>query len=311
MFLIGVIGLVFVTALFFLLWWLIEPSAVESIVGRHETGRVKSDLPQEKTETHSDDYSHRYGTKSAQTTTAPGFFVSSYTVPNFQVDDKGAIGERRVADTLYVLDRDKYYTINNLLLPVNGSSVQIDHVVVSVFGVFVIETKNYKGVIFGDKDSENWDHNVYGIKYQFRNPVLQNLGHLGALKYTLRRNDDIFIPIVVFSGDCVLRVNAFDNIVVTLPDLKDRILSFDRQVLSIDEANQIVAALLHANISSRENDRKHIEEVKRKAEDAEKSIRSGICPRCGAELVMKTEGYQTFMVCKNHPRCSFSTKPNH
>ena len=51
----------------------------------------------------------------------------------------------------------EYYRLNNITLPLaNGGSTQIDHIIVSVHGIFVIETKNYKGWIYGNEKQRQW-----------------------------------------------------------------------------------------------------------------------------------------------------------
>jgi hypothetical protein len=87
---------------------------------------------------------------------------------------KGRRGEKQVAALLALLPKDRYKVINDLLIQKGGHSTQIDHVVVSVYGVFVIETKYYRGWIYGGENSEYWTKNVYSHKYELRNPLWQN-----------------------------------------------------------------------------------------------------------------------------------------
>lgn len=61
---------------------------------------------------------------------------------------KGKSGEKMVAERLEILDGDKYI-INNIMINDNGKSRQIDHIAITEYGVFVIETKNYNGDIYG------------------------------------------------------------------------------------------------------------------------------------------------------------------
>ena len=85
---------------------------------------------------------------------------------------KGEMGEKRVAGILSRLPRGKYLVINDLLVRhANGHTSQIDHVVVSEYGIFLIETKNYTGWIYGGVNSEYWTQNIYGKKYQMYNPI--------------------------------------------------------------------------------------------------------------------------------------------
>ena len=110
------------------------------------------------------------------------------------------MGERRVASRLKRLPEDRYKVINNLLITNGQYTSQIDHVVVSVYGVFVIETKTYKGWIYGGEESEYWTQNIYGNKYKLRNPIHQNYGHIKALKNVLKDYPPLpYVSIVAFS----------------------------------------------------------------------------------------------------------------
>ena len=121
---------------------------------------------------------------------------------------KGRRGEKQVAALLSLLPKDKYKVINDLLIQRGGYSTQIDHVVVSVYGVFVIETKYYRGWIYGGENSEYWTKNVYGHKYDLRNPLWQNEGHIKAVSRLL--DDPGLVPIysiVAFSSQAKLKVD--------------------------------------------------------------------------------------------------------
>lgn len=118
------------------------------------------------------------------------------------IPSKGNIGEKHVAKMLKRLPRDKYAVINNLLLNDSGQTSQVDHVVISRYGVFVIETKVYQGRIYGGEDNEYWTQNIYGHKYQFRNPILQNYGHIKSIKKKNRRlqQSAVYIHHCIFSS---------------------------------------------------------------------------------------------------------------
>src|SRR5437870_2475422 len=75
----------------------------------------------------------------------------------------GRSGERFVAKRLSELGSTNYRVLNDLLLSSNGSlaSTQIDHVVVSNYGIFCIETKAYSGWIFGNARDEYWTQVIY------------------------------------------------------------------------------------------------------------------------------------------------------
>lgn len=119
---------------------------------------------------------------------------------------KGKYGELKVSWQLNRLYYKKYKVINDVLIRSNSRSSQIDHIVVSVYGVFIIETKNYKGWIFGHESSDFWTQTLFQYKYQFRNPVIQNWEHINTLKSVLQEFPFTpYYPIIVFTGDARLK----------------------------------------------------------------------------------------------------------
>jgi len=127
---------------------------------------------------------------------------------------KGIIGEKSISSILYLLDKSKYSVINNIVLERDTKTSQIDHVVISDFGIFVIETKNYKGWIVGNEKSEHWTQVLFKRKQRFYNPIKQNLGHINVLKTYLSKYPSInYIPIVVFLSKSDIKVKTTYNII--------------------------------------------------------------------------------------------------
>ena len=54
----------------------------------------------------------------------------------------------------------EYYVMDDVVLNTVRGTTQIDHIVISKYGVFVIETKNYRGIIYGNDDSKKWNQNI-------------------------------------------------------------------------------------------------------------------------------------------------------
>lgn len=99
------------------------------------------------------------------------------------------------------LDLNSWYLFNNVTLPCGIGTTQIDHILVSRFGVFVIETKHYKGWIFGDEKSKQWTQVVWGYKYRFQNPLHQNYKHVKAVRDLLNfLPSEQIIGLVIFAG---------------------------------------------------------------------------------------------------------------
>ncbi len=121
---------------------------------------------------------------------------------------KGRFGEAVVSvGALKRLDPKVYRVFNDIVLPRpdGKGTTQIDHVVVSPFGIFVIETKNYAGWIFGDETSRNWTQVIYGRKNRFQNPLHQNALHVRALTIATGLPRDLFHNLVYFAGEAILK----------------------------------------------------------------------------------------------------------
>lgn len=127
---------------------------------------------------------------------------------------KGLIGEKTVASILYLLDKSEYKIINNIVLKYGNYTTQIDHIVISDFGIFVIETKNYKGWILGYENSEYWTQVIFRRKEKFYNPIRQNLSHIRALKNCLCEFTNIeYKSIIAFSTNADIKVNTTTDVV--------------------------------------------------------------------------------------------------
>lgn len=113
---------------------------------------------------------------------------------------KGKIGEMFVGAFLKRLGNE-YTVINNVTLVTVDDSTQIDHIVASLKGIWVIETKNYQGRIFGtDKDS-TWTQKLGRKTFKFQNPLRQNYKHTKYLAKHLGLNESTIATLVVFLGD--------------------------------------------------------------------------------------------------------------
>ncbi|WP_201565221.1 NERD domain-containing protein [Psychrobacter sp. CMS30] len=120
---------------------------------------------------------------------------------------KGVLGETVINIAMWLkLEKDVYHRLNNITLPLaNGGSTQIDHVIVSIYGIFVIETKNYKGWIFGNEKQRQWTQVIMGRKYKFQNPLRQNYLHIKTLADLLALDLNYFHSMIAFIGECELK----------------------------------------------------------------------------------------------------------
>lgn len=130
--------------------------------------------------------------------------AASYAWQKLYPKAKGWLGERHVRRILSHFKSPDFYRLHDLLIPRGRETSQLDHVLVSRQGIFVIETKNYTGEVLGRPDQPMWLH-CYpsGKTREFQNPLFQNAGHIRALRQLLRGYPDVPIySIVVFSNRC-------------------------------------------------------------------------------------------------------------
>lgn len=221
---------------------------------------------------------------------------------------KGVIGEKTIAAILSTLPRSQYKVLNNVALNANGKTSQIDHLIISNFGIFVIETKNYKGWILGGEKSEYWTQVIYSRKEKFYNPIRQNYGHINALKHFLQDFPNIrYFPIVVFSWRATLKVWTTSQVTYSFK-LLGIIKKYEEIILGEYEKNEIFDRISAVNSSATYNRNQHIKLIKQKIKEKNKSIEQGYCPQCGGNLVLRKGKFGKFQGCSNFPRCRNTIK---
>ena len=211
----------------------------------------------------------------------------------------------KVAGILSLLPEDEYKVINDIIIQSNGYTSQIDHLVVSIYGIFVIETKNYTGWITGYEDSKQWTQNIFGHKSSFYNPIKQNKSHVLALKNELHIIEDNFIPIIAFSGNCSLKVITVTPIIY-ISQIYREIKRYTEVKFDKTQLDSLVERIKAINIDSPEVRQQHVAEIKSKKFTEGYKLRQGICPKCGAPLVLRQGRYGEFYGCSNYPRCHYT-----
>lgn len=225
----------------------------------------------------------------------------------FQTNLKGIIGEKTVASVLILLNKSKYKVLNNVVLSINGRTSQIDHIVISDFAIFVIETKNYKGWILGGENSEYWTQVLFKRKEKFYNPIRQNYSHILALKTCLSEFGNAkYISIIVFSSKASIKVNTSTE--VTYPY---RLLGFIKHHSEISysriEKEKIYEKIKLLNFSGIYDKGQHIKSIKQRIRKREESINENKCPKCGSDLILRKGKFGKFLGCSAFPRCKFIT----
>ena len=166
--------------------------------------------------------------------------------------------------------------LRNAYIPkTNGETSEIDVLYLTEKGVFVIESKNYSGWIFGNEKDQKWTQSLQnGQKNRFYNPIRQNRGHVRWLRSYLGEDVPMF-SIVVFSERCELKkitVTSSDVAVIKRPDLQKTIRRIwesaptcmdERQV---DELYEKLEPLTHAKRSTK---KAHVEDIREQQEEME------------------------------------------
>ena len=102
---------------------------------------------------------------------------------------------RKISSILNFLPLKEYRVKKNIMLPIDKGFTQIDHIIVSIYGVFIIETKNYNGWIARNKYSEQWTENIY---CKILSSIIQN-GRIMVKLRIFEFIEDVYIFIVAFS----------------------------------------------------------------------------------------------------------------
>ena len=213
----------------------------------------------------------------------------------------GWFGEHWTKKALSKLPKDKYKIINNLFISVNGITHQIDHVIISQYGIFSIETKQYSGYITGNKYDKNWVRHAGKDKYYYTNPIRQNYGHCKALSELLNLEESKIYNIVCIPSNAQLKIEH-DGEIVRYDTINEKILSYQKEVL--ENTEEIYNKLASSNIKDKNIKREHINNIKNNIckKDTNK------CPKCGGNLVERNGKYGNFIGCSNYPKCRYTQK---
>ena len=224
---------------------------------------------------------------------------------------RGDWTESKVAKQLAKLPKDEYIVLNDLMLPTSYGTTQIDHVVLSLYGVYVIETKNYTGTLIGNEKSEQWEQNINGFMYKTANALRQNKAHISAVRSHASVQANVPIHnIVVFANATKFDIFHEEGEVIYINDLIPTIMRLRSvEPFYTQEQVQIKAnLLLEKNITDPELRKQHNQAANAAKYERRAKIESGICPRCGGQLVIREGKYGQFYGCSNYPKCDFNVK---
>ncbi len=175
---------------------------------------------------------------------------------------KGKVGEGVVNLAAKLrLDPNIYHLLKDVTVPTKTGTTQIDHVIVSKFGLFVIETKNYKGWIYANAKDAKWTQVNFKQKHRFQNPLRQNYAHICALSELLDLLKEKIHGVVCFMGDAKFKTEIPDGVFIQ-GRYVTHIQSFKNPIFSAEE----VAALIQRIESGRlergfKTNRAHVQQL--------------------------------------------------
>lgn len=176
---------------------------------------------------------------------------------------KGQDGEIKVALEISSLDRSTYHAFHNITVEAEDGTSQIDHVIISKFGVFVVETKNYAGWIFGGERQSAWTYILGQRKHRFQNPLRQNYRHIKVLSSLLGLAEDKFYSVVAFCGNSEFRTAMPSNVMASgyasyIRGKTANLISDSEVPLLVEKLNKLMLA------RGEETNQKHLESLRQR-----------------------------------------------
>ncbi len=255
------------------------------------------------------------------------YYSSSYYMATnrlfFQIlSDKGAFGEYLIYKKLRSYEKLGARFLFNCYLPKNNSETsEIDVLMIFRSGIYVFESKNYGGWIFGSESSRTWTQTLPNgrgsRKEYFYNPIMQNKVHIKWLQKQIDGTCPVH-SIIAFSDRCEFKninVNSLDVIVTHRSYVTNFVNIIDSKtglILDEDKIDCIFQQLYpYTQVSQAVKD-KHINDIASKNADVSNNIK---CPKCGGTLVLRTarrgaNAGNHFYGCSNYPRCHYMGRIN-
>lgn len=216
---------------------------------------------------------------------------------------RGWLGEQFVIFGLWLfLDRSVYQRFHDVVVPTENGTTQIDHLLISPFGLFVIETKNYRGKIYCNDPWGKWTQVIRGRKIKFDSPIGQNYRHIKALEEYLGLQAEALHSVVFFVGDCRFKTPMPEN--VMRRGIVSHIKSHKKRILSIEDIYQIRDKIQRLVDEPLLNHRTHARSLERRFSS------TTVCPKCGGALVERVvkqgaRAGRKFLGCSTYPRCRY------
>lgn len=234
-------------------------------------------------------------------------------------NDKGSLGEMMCYKYLRTFEKQGARFLFNLYLPTDdGSTTELDGIMICKKGIVVIESKNYSGWIFGNEHQKMWTQVLptgrgRSQKEHFYNPILQNSGHIKALGALIEEDIPLF-SVIVFSDRCTLKEIDCDTEKTPVVNRSgifsavSGLLQTSHDNLSQEKINILYSLLYPYSQTDNETKERHVERIKEKQSGTNNER---TCPRCGGKLVLRTakrgdNAGRSFYGCTNFPKCRYT-----
>jgi len=253
--------------------------------------------------------------------------------------DKGLFGEYLTVRALEGLTPNEKFLVNVYLDKARkkDETTEVDVIYTNEYGIFVLESKNFSGWIFGNEKARYWTQSLNKrTKNKFYNPIFQNAGHISALKNFLgNQYDNAYRSLIVFSERCELKkvsVHSENVYIVKRNHIRHTVKELSNHaILTAEQINDIHEKLTNRTMVTDDVKESHVQNIMlrkatpipkkvdvvaeveaviaRKAnQDVATSTEQKICDRCGADMILRiakrgqNQGQQ-FWGCSNYPKC--------
>lgn len=266
--------------------------------------------------------------------------ITGYSYLSMRLDI-GRYGEYLTYHYLRSHESDGAKFLFNCYLPRdNGDTTEIDVLMIYKSGLYVFESKNYSGWIFGSERGKTWTQTLpqgrSSLKEHFLNPVMQNKLHIKWLKNLLQDESIPIHSVIVFSERCTLKkvdISSQDVAVIKRNRVNKTVSIIDSKttiMLTPDKVTELYKKLYPYSQTSMDVRQAHIESINSRIQlnDQEKevipnlsniennkekfsyAVEQRFCPRCGAPLVLRvakkgTNAGQNFYGCSSFPKCKY------
>ncbi len=216
---------------------------------------------------------------------------------------RGWFGEYFLKNKLSKLPKN-YIVLNDIMIKDEWGTHQIDNIVISEYGIFVIELKFWYGFIIGNEFNEEWIRKSGKKKIYFHNPTYQNYGHIKALANLLNIDENKFISIICFANTTKLKIKSRNTIITKIDYINNIIKKYQNKIL--DNYVVIARQIENANITSKKLREYHNLAVNNAINSNKNLISKNLCPKCGHQLLKRKGKFGYFIGCSNYPRCKFT-----